>query len=305
MNMPAHHYPSDRRVDCTCDPELGMMLLHYGRWSEVQAARCCGCGKVQAYIPVGDDPRTPNGSSAHRAVPLDASASEWLTQWPLLIGYPSDPLGPCWLPARTKAVSAGELKQRIASAEQEQRIHQPAARLRAAGFPAAPAPPVEHAQLQAALHAMDRWRAAMLGELPADAPSLFGLLGDHQVQRWAALEALLAHPDLHAQIDDTVLHGIHSPWLRTLLLLHWSMADAARWQRYLDALAAIPLTPMEGIAGYAHESFALGEIIEQLVRSDAPRAPLRACFAAILERSRRMDHQLSRKLTDRINALAP
>lgn len=294
--MPVRHYAEDRLVDCACDAALGLPLLHIGRWSEVQFARCCGCGQVEAFIPVGDDPRELDRSGAHRVVPIPEEVRSWLAQWPLLIDRGHDPTGPFWLEAGTVAPGKEVLQCLKHEAMRSSASLDPAQRLRLAGFPEEAAPVSPHAQLHHALVAMDLVRRALQGEVPAEATELLPLLEEQDPRRHAALGALLAHPDRSALIDRVDIPTPAAPWRPLLLLLHWVRPQERQWARYLDQLGAMPLSPVEGIEGLVNESFMLRALLDDVLRSNAPREQLHNCLQHLLRRGEGLDDRLAEEL---------
>lgn len=291
-STPVRHYAEDRLVDCHCDRRLGLPLLHYGRWSEVQFARCCGCGTVQAFIPVGDDPRELDRSGANRVVDIHEDVARWLAQWPLLIEHGTDPVGPSWLPAGTQAAHADALRAEADRVRDGDALRSPAQRLRSAGFPADTPPLVNDRQLHAAIHAMDRVRCALLGELPDDPLRLLSLIDDRYPERLVALERLLHHPERDPVLQRLPLADANAPWTAMLLLLHWSRANEDPWAHYLERLSDHPLTPIDGVDGLVQESFHLCGLIEAVSRSNAPRPLMRTCLRHLLERSAPLDDRL-------------
>jgi len=75
------YFAFERSVGRDCGMRLSLHVWHYSRWSEVQTARCCGCGKVQCYVPKGDDPCVLNAAGANRAVEAPGEVVNWLGQW--------------------------------------------------------------------------------------------------------------------------------------------------------------------------------------------------------------------------------
>jgi hypothetical protein len=290
------HFAEERLVDCECEVRLALPLLHHGRWSEVQFARCGGCGALQAYIPVGDDPRELNRAGANRAVPINDDVSGWLAQWPSLAVDQGDPIGPFWLPADARFADAVGLRSRVTDLVREQVDMLPAHRLRAAGCPTAPMPPVHDATIRVALQAMERVREALQGDLPADLQVLLGMLGDADPRRHVVLESLLQRSDMDRQLDLVHADGKSDPWRAGLLLLHWGCPREAQWLRYLQQLRDVSLTSVPEVDGLVRESFMLSTLLDALVSSSVPQSALHDCLRHLLSRSDGLDERLTAQI---------
>jgi hypothetical protein len=284
-----HHFALERSVDCACDRRLALPLLHYARWSEVQSARCCGCGKVQCYIPEGDDPRTSNAAGANRVVRTSAEVVAWLEQWGSLVDgdaqHPST-----WLPPGLTCTSYGSLEMLIQRVRA--RGSNPGACMREAGFPLAPPPLCEDPQLQAALAEYEAVRMALNIPAEHDIEALFKLADPAHPAHHVAMDLLVRHPGLHEHLMALQLNDRNAPWRMVLELLHWSDAPMRLWQQVLEAFSSIPFTSLDGVADYVRERMCIHVTMERLAHLRVPEALLLSTFNTLIQRTASADSQL-------------
>jgi len=283
------YFAFERSVDRDCGMRLSLPVWHYSRWSEVQTARCCDCGKVQCYVPKGDDPCVLNAAGANRAVEAPGEVVNWLGQWGLLV--PGDAgVQPTWLLAGLRCNTVGSLE--MLKEGSRSRGVSPGAQLSEAGSPLIAAPACDRPQLRAALNAHET--VCMTLSLPREhaIDALFKLADPTHPAHHVAVDLLARHPGLHAYLMTLHLQDRNAPWSLVLELLHWSKAPLTLWQHLLSAFATMPFTILEGGDVYVRERMCITTTLERLVHLKAPGELLRSVFNTLIQRTATADAQL-------------
>lgn len=143
MPLPPYDLPPEREVACACDVRLERPVLRDHTGINRRVSACLRCGEVTMTESLVEEPRPHDVRCVgNRVLAVEPALLAWLARWPRLAGPAWRWRDPMYLPADTRVEDHAELEVLEAAAEREQQSLVPLERLRRAGIPAEPPPPL-------------------------------------------------------------------------------------------------------------------------------------------------------------------
>ncbi|PTY07596.1 hypothetical protein DB347_05010 [Opitutaceae bacterium EW11] len=283
----------DRSVTCACDRALHVPVALEPTMSRGVHA-CLSCGTVTASEMltrhVHHNTFEPYD---RREIPLDERARQWLSAWPRLIEV--DRGGPFFVPASTRIAKSRDLFDLAQGLRAAQQTLPRGRRLREAGLPAEPPPPLPEALEDFAL----TWSYA--GLQPSDDPQR--LLARADPRRWLssplAIDTLLQRTDVAQLVVEAIRNGDH---YRRMTACATATESPALREIALPALLAW----LEGVC-LSHdpadperldEPWHIAAALDQIRRWKPPAAAAEAALEKAKQRIGRRDFELVRQISE-------
>jgi hypothetical protein len=134
---------SEVLVDCKCWPSLALPVLRAEIRANCNVTACMRCGEVSATVAIVDEPYPHDTHHVGNSVyDLTVEARDWLAQFPRCTKGSGRGRERIFLSAEVRASTEADLRKLEDAACEQQRGLDFASRLRIAGVPNAPAPPL-------------------------------------------------------------------------------------------------------------------------------------------------------------------
>lgn len=192
-----------RAVQCTCDPRLNVQIGIEGNvYREV--ACCVKCGRITAsYLLTQHVHHNTFEPVEREEIPLSAEAIAWFNRWPLLVETDNREI--VYFPAGFRCGSAAELAQRVDREKARQFELPRGRRMRNAGIPTEPPPPIPEALADYG----SVWEVAR-DSVTADARTLFAWADPrYWLSTDLAVDAFLQRSNRNELLRTAVLNGSH------------------------------------------------------------------------------------------------